>query len=119
MTLDAKMRSTASRLLAKFGKAVPITVVVKTYSPSSGAFTVTSTTTTTVNGAVSEFSAGITGNADVISGDLKVTIAAMDLTQEPLAGDTVVIDGQTYKVINVFPTYSGELVALWKLQVRK
>jgi hypothetical protein len=53
--------------------------------------------------------------------DLKVTIAAESFAEgaEPSAQDIMEFDDNKYTVINVLPTFSGELIAIYEFQVRR
>ena len=121
MTLDAKMRPLATKLVAKNGKSVTLTsITVGAYDPATGAATPTSTPAT-VKAVVSDYStrrdgAGFTAGL-ILSGDKKFSIAAEGITK-PKPGDTITLDGVVYAVVRVTETWSGELVALFDIQAR-
>ena len=55
----------------------------------------------------------------VQDGDLMTGIAASGLTFTPTDGMTVSFDNTSWKIVNVQPVYSGELIALYELQLRQ
>lgn len=120
MTLDARARATATNLLAKFGKVVSyVRAVPPAYDPNSTG-SAPSDTAYTVNALVEGFPMGAGTNPLILMGDLRVSIAGADIAFAPAIGDKVTIDAVTYTVMTPpVPTFSGELVALWRLQVRK
>ena len=119
MTLDAKARNTADTLLDKFGKSITLTSIVEgSYDPATGDMSANTTTNTTHTAIVKDFN-GVDFVSGVIqSGDRKVTIAALNATT-PQPADKVTVDSEVYNVISVKSIWSGELAALYELQVRK
>lgn len=51
-------------------------------------------------------------------GDLKVTIAAIELPIDPMIQDELIIEEADHRIVNVGKEWSGEQVALYILQVR-
>lgn len=115
MTLDARARATAFRLLAKYGKAC----VLK--KKTAGAYNAA-----TSNIAVTETSHGINAFMDqpnrqelaggqVVATDDVAMFAALGLTVEPAINDVITVAGRdrTAKMINRI--WSGEQVALWRV----
>ena len=121
MTLDVKARSTASRLIAKFGKSVTHTsITTGTYDPATGSSSLTSAAAS-VRAVVEDYSLQASGAAFqsglIISGDKKITMAAQGAVK-PKPGDTFTVDGVVYAIVRVTETWSGELVALYECQGR-
>jgi hypothetical protein len=115
---DTSLRSTASKLLSKFGKLVTLTRRTESYAPSTGELTVISVTAT-IRAVVGTYSKFLYGTSSILVGDLKLTVAAADFTFDPAPNDTVLIDSVLYKVVRADPVYISEQPGLWELQVRK
>lgn len=119
MTLDAKARATADKLIGKFGKQVTLTRVTEgSYNPATGEMSAGSTTTQTVAALIKDFNGIEILSGGIEKGDRKVSIAALNAT-EPQIGDTMTIDSLVYSVLAVKTTWSGEKAAVYELQVRK
>lgn len=119
-TLDDKLRPLASRLIDKFGKSVTITYNTPgAYDPDTRTATV-SASAVTANATIEDYGAGemFASNGLIVMGDKKLTFAAADVTR-PEPGDTVTIDSVVWSIISVFETWSGALVATYKVQARK
>lgn len=121
--LDTAARNTASRLLAKFGKALTLTRATPgTYDIPSGKTTGDTTASYTVNGYVDGSSTrylGLKYGPDLIKGgEIEITIPALNLAIVPTEGDQIAVGSQKFIVLKVGPTYSGELVATYALLVR-
>lgn len=121
MTLDVKARATALRLIAKFGKAVSyVSVTDGAYDPETGSVTPVETANS-IKALIESYSLrgdGFTSGL-IREGDRKITFAASGIAFTPKAGDKVTFDSETFAVLNVGPTYSGELVAIYAVHGRK
>lgn len=120
--LDTTARNTASRLLAKFGKAMTLTRAAGTYDLATGTTTPGTPQTASVNGYpdATYRKLGQTYGAELVqAGDLDVMVAAKGLAFTPAPGDQLSWGSEVYKVQQVKPTYSGEQVALYNLLVRR
>lgn len=119
MTIDARARATADKLLDKFGKSITLTSVTEgSYDPTTGEMGAGTTTSTTHTAIIKDFK-GIDFISGVVqAGDRKVMIAALG-TPTPQPADKVTIDSEVYQVMSVRYVWSGELPALYELQVRK
>ena len=119
MTLDTRARATADKLLDKFGKSITLTSIVEgSYDPATGDMGAGTTTSTTHTAIIKDYN-GIDFIGGVIqSGDRKVMIAALGTTM-PQPADKVTVDSEVYQVVAVRYVWSGELPALYELQVRK
>ena len=50
--------------------------------------------------------------------DLQVILAARDLTFTPDLNGVIIFDGVTYRILRVFPIFSDENEAAWRLHLR-
>ena len=121
MTLDVKARATALRLITKFGKAVSyVSVTDGVYDPATGAVSPTEVSSSIKALIVSYSLRGDGFTSGLIrEGDRKITFAASGIVFSPKVGDKVSFDSETFAVLNVSPTYSGELVAIYTVRGRK
>jgi hypothetical protein len=119
MTLDAKARNTADTLLDKFGKSITLTSIVEgTYDPATGDMSANTITNTTHTAIIKDYN-GIDFISGVVqAGDRKVMIAALG-APTPQPADKVTVDSEVYQVVAVRHIWSGELPALYEMQVRK
>ena len=121
MTLDATLRPVARQLINQFGKTVTLSKVTQgTYDPVSGTYSSGCTTDHTVKVSPPESydQADIDGSL-VQRDDFEVQLAALGAPAIPEIGDTITMDGESYSIITAPPVYSGELIAVYKLQCRK
>jgi hypothetical protein len=119
MTLDARARSTANKMLTKFGKVITLSRITEgSYDPITGDMSASTTVSSSVYGLIKDYKPTEFTSGTIESGDKKVTISALNVAL-PCVGDTVTIDALNYCVISVGETWSGELAAMYQLQVRK
>jgi hypothetical protein len=117
-TLDP-LRDLATRLSDDFGKAFTIKELTgSTYDPGTGT-NVPSYTDHAVTGVVRSYREDLIDGSSVQVGDLSVQVPAAQLTFTPDTDDDVILDGNTWSVVNVRRTYGGDQVAYFRLQVRK
>jgi len=115
--LDGPLRAVSKTVIDTFGTAGTLTHRTEgAYNVTTGTSTPT-TSTTAVNGTLSDYSANERGDG-IRATDLKFTIPAASVTTAPDPDDTVTIDGTVYQVVDVRPTYSGDQVAIYELQLR-
>lgn len=115
MTLDVRARATAQKLLAKFGKACTLNSVVSgAYDPATGAASSVSTPYSVKAYLDSPNSEDWRGG-QVVEGDSVAIFAAQGLAVAPKVGDTLTVDTRPRLVKTVSATWSGELVALWRV----
>lgn len=119
MTLDTRARATADKLLDKFGKSVTLTSIIEgSYDPTTGEMGAGATTSTMHTAIIKDYN-GIDFISGVVqAGDRKVMIAALG-APTPQPADKITIDNEVYQVISVRYIWSGELPALYEMQVRK
>lgn len=114
-----KAQETASNLIMKFGKIITLSRQSKgIYDPATGELPASSISNLSVKALVKDYKPTEFISGTIETGDKKVTLAALNLAQ-PNVGDKVTIDLLDYTVIAVKTTWSGELAALYELQVRK
>lgn len=110
---------TARDLLTRFGKDAVLRKAARVYSPTTGKTTDVATDYAVVVGPPSPYRQGRVDGVLVRVGDAAVMMARDGAPAVPVSGDRLVLDGQTWQVVNVSPTYSGQLVAVWELQLRR
>ena len=118
-TLDDKLRPKVVTIIDTYGKSVTFFTGTKTADLAAG----------TVSGGVTQvvvkatppesYSSALVDGSNIRQGDLKITIAAKDLTFTPIAGQQVTFDSRSFKVVGVMPIYSGDLVAAYTCQLRE
>ena len=124
--LDRALPPVAARLIAQFGKSITLIYpgAGPVYDPETGTTIEGPPVEVETKGIVEEYPAMLTlagqSSADGIRrGDRKLTIAARGLPGPPTPECTVRIDGLVYQVVQVDATYTGELVGLYTLQIRR
>ena len=128
--LDGPLRSVAANLVGKFGKPVTVKYVATgTYDPATGSTTggsyISANVRVVVGDAAQLARGGFGETGEVRMDDLALTVAAQTFEAAfgaaavPATDDEITIDGSVYMVVQVKPTWSGEQVALYELQVRR
>lgn len=121
MTLDATARQIGLKLITKFGKAITyVSVAEGTYSPSTGSVELTTTEYQTL-AIVKEADGYQIKNGFCQIGDKVLTIAASSLlTQNVVVAttDKIIIDSETFTIVNLIKIYSGADVVLYKIIAR-
>jgi hypothetical protein len=119
MTLDTKARNLAVKLLNKFGKIITLQSITEgSYDPSTGDMSANTITTYSPFAIIGDYNGIKLTGGTIQQGDRKVTIAALGYAL-PQPADKVIIDNESYNVIAVKNTWSGNLSALYEMQVRK
>lgn len=117
--LDTSSSILAVKMLAKFGKAITFQSVAEgIYDPATGDMTANTITSSSQKALLKDFNGSELMSGVVQHGDRKVVMAALGVSL-PQPSDKVVIDSETYNIIAVKVVWSGELAALYELQVRK
>lgn len=117
--LDAEMRALADDLTSEFGKTVTFVEVSKTFDPSTGSTTETTTETTLASVPPQDFAFSEMDGSLIQQGDLVIGLPAKTVPVEPTTQDRLKIDGDTWQIVAVRPVASGEQVALYNVQVRQ
>ena len=114
--LDAKARTTAEKLLQKFGKTATYTNTVDgVYDPTTGLVSAPTTTNVSVTCFIDKANEGEIASGLVLATDTLILVSAKELGLTPIAGDTITTAEGTYSVKNDLPIWSGELIALNRL----
>lgn len=125
MTLDAKARQTAFRLVEKLGKSITWTKIEESgepiYNPNTGLFEANSVSIAYSVKVEPPYSP--TGeelqSGQYLATDLKFLLPALGLAFEPRPNDIVIIDSLGYTVKTAQPFYSGELLAYYNVVVTR
>lgn len=116
--LDLEIPGLAAELINEYGKRIDFgRVEPGEYNPATRTAAPGS-----INGSVKALVEPYRGQrllaGLVEASDLKLTVAAESFPNgEPTTEDVAGIDGVTYTVKNVMPTYSGERVAIYEIQI--
>jgi len=118
MSLDTSLRKVASSVLNKLGTAAILRHVTGSgYDTATGVAT-SSTTDVTVKGRLDDYLDREFSDR-IQRGDRKFMIAASDVIFPPVAGDEVLIGGQSFRVIDpVRIEWVQEQAAVYVLQIR-
>lgn len=121
--LDTEMRDVAVELIDEFGKAITVIRESQTYDPATGQ-TVTTSTEVPVNAAPPrDFTLARIDGTLIQQGDTVVQVAAKGLDlgtpDAPQATDKVEIDGTRWGIVQIGKVYSGDLIALYALHLRR
>lgn len=118
--LDAKLRDAAKATLDKYGTSVTWHSIAKSgYTPASGSAASSDTAHSVKISPPSPVTGLTVGNDAIEDGEANTNIAAKDLAFTPAIGDEVEIDGERWVAQQVSPVYSGDLVAIYKVRLRK
>lgn len=117
--LDAEIGPLALELIDEFGKAVEYRIVATGIYNTDTATVENTDTIFNIKGILEEYSGQAFLSGLIEAGDKKLTIAAQAVNSLPTTQDTVLIDTKIFRVVGVKITYSGELAALYELQLRR
>lgn len=118
--LDDKLRLTAKSQISKFGKSVTYTSVTRTRNDTTGETEETSTVHSEILATPpASYAISLQDGSGIQQGDVRMSFAALDLPFTPTTKDRVTFDTLVWRVIRITPIYSGELQALWTLQLRQ
>lgn len=122
MTLDAKIRPLAERLIENYGKELLLVSRVEgTFDPETGAVTATDPAAVSIRGIVQAVDLHRVNGVNVLADDLVVLLAGT-LETAPAVGDLLYLGSSTSdrrtQVVAVRPIYSGELVAAYEVICR-
>lgn len=120
--LDLEIPGLASSLIAEYGKEIGYTQRNPgEYDPATS-MAAPVDNPQNIKAIVEPFKSGQTfGGALIETGDLKLTAARESFDQfedGPSSGDIAYINNSPFNVINVLPTYSGELIAIYEFHIR-
>lgn len=117
--LDTPLRAASKTLIAKFGKACTyIEAAAPTHYPADG-LVVENETTHSVTAVMEAVNRRLVDGSRIQATDQFATIAATALTVTPSTTGRLTVDGIEHSIVGVEPTFSGEQVALYRLQLRR
>lgn len=117
--MDVKMRAMALRLANKFGKSVTLTTYGdSTYDVTTGTAAPSSTKSNVIKGVITRPAKSDYDSGTAVNGDLLFLIPAQGLNKVPDLSDKVLLDGVSWKIIDIEALYSGEQVAVYTLHMR-
>lgn len=120
--LDRTMVPKVHSIIQKYGKLVTFQRSLSgAYDPLTG---------TTAQGTTASYQVKVTPPSGEVqrreegSGNLPVVLTriylpAKDLTFTPTKDMTVIVDGTTFRITQIEPVYTGELIALYGLTIEK
>lgn len=120
-SLDDKLVPKALTLVNKFGKDV-VFVVLETeeYDPETGKVTEGGETSETQKvSPPAKYDRRYINDDTIQEGDTIIGLPAKNLTFTPKNGMVVKFDDTTWRIVSMNPLYTGELIALYELQLRQ
>lgn len=121
--LDKLIRPIAAKVIKQYGTVISYVRVQQGGYDVDTATSIPYESTTTHNAIVEDYSlvdSGAGFSQGLIEGsDKKVTIAASDFAFSPSPGDKLIIGEDTYGVLRITTTYSGDLPAAYEIQARR
>ena len=119
--LDLEIPGLATELIEEYGKAVVfVNSAIPTYDPATGNAAQAAQGSAPNVKAIIEPDKGQALRMGLVEGaDYKLTIAAEALPGGVSTEDKISFDQATFRVVNVKPTYSGELIALYEIWVAR
>lgn len=114
------LRQTALDLVTKFGKDAVLRRYTSTFNVATGKNVKTSADTAVIITPPDPVNQRWINNGTAKFGDAMCSLAAQGLTVIPdTTTDKLVFDGREWQIVVVSPTYSGQQVALYTLQLRQ
>ncbi|MBX3380112.1 MAG: hypothetical protein KF805_08445 [Phycisphaeraceae bacterium] len=121
--LDTKIAAKLPPIVAKYGKDVSITRnPTSVAQPGLGTVTAGAPSTATYKVTPPQgVSTRLIDGENILVGDHEVYLPNQSLAWTPRVEDSLVvtIDGVPWKCVAIEPVYSGELIAVWRLVLRK
>jgi hypothetical protein len=117
--LDGVMVPLAKNLIADFGGPVPYTQVTETFDISTGKTTKTEVVSSQSVTPPEPYKTGRIDGDVIRMGDMKTLIADSGLGFVPSMGDNLLYSGVEWQIVAVDPVYSGQLTAMYELQLRR
>ena len=116
MALKTTFEKLGTNLLTKYGKSITYNNITKgTFDPATFTTTPDTVVTTTVKALIGSFKTNDLSQV-IQAGDVKVTF---DYQIEPTKDDTLVIDSETYNIVEVIKTYAEDSKVLYVCVARK
>lgn len=117
--LDSVMVPLAKQLIGDFGKTVTYKVRTNSFDVDSGKTTFTETESSAVIAPPEPYKQNRIDGTVVQQGDVMTSIAQSAISFVPKISDRVLLNSVDWEVVGVNPVYSGELVAMYELQLRQ
>ena len=119
--LDDELLPEVLAIIDELGKSVSVAVTTGAASvPSTGAVSEGTTTSYTVKATPpSPYESKFVDGDLIRAGDSRIFLAGQDLAFTPNAGQRITIDSDQWLAVSVNAIYSGELVCVWEVQVRR
>lgn len=112
------LRNSAARLIRTNGKLISYVVVTPgTYNTATSRATVAKTTTD-IKAVLSRVTKAYDAKDGYQLGDLRVTVAALDVAA-PTLGDRLMIDTEEWAVVGVNPVYFESDAVTYKIHARR
>lgn len=116
--LDRPLRRVASSLVSTFGASIVYRAVTRgTYNTETGKRE-TTTTDYSVRAVVGRVRQDLFGTV-IKAGDWRVQIAALSLPVTPSTNDVMVVNGESLRIMQIDPVYSGDQVATYTVVGRR
>lgn len=95
-----------------------VSVTNGVYNPSTGSVTATEATTqvSVVRLSYSEYEMN---NTQIKQGDIKVLMDATSLSEDPKTEDKIVMNSETWNIIDIKPLDPAGIVVMYELRLRK
>jgi hypothetical protein len=116
--LDSIMVPLADSLITDFGKTATYKQVTSTFSASTGKTTSTETPSTVIVTPPAPYKQNRIDGTVVQTGDVTCNIAGQAISFTPQIGDRINLNSLDWQIVGVNPVFSGEQIALYKLQLR-
>ena len=117
--LDAVMVPLAKNLISDFGATVTYTQTTETFDPGTGKTSVTEVASSVIITPPEPYKTGRINETTIQTGDMMSSIAAAGISFVPVIGDKVLFAGAEWQLVGIDPVYSGELPAMYNLQLRR
>lgn len=117
--LDSVMVPLANALIGDFGKTVSYKQRASSYDAASGKTTFTETVTSAIIAPPEPYKQSRVDGSVVQMGDVMTAIAGSAISFVPEISDRVLLNDVDWQVVGVNPVFSGELVAMYELQLRQ
>ena len=119
--LDKKLVPKVLSIINRVGRNMDFSFpLAKSYDPATGAGSESIFKTVTAKASPPiDFEQRYVNDDSVKRGDVKIFLAAKNLSFTPIIDMEVKFDGISFKAIAVLPIYSGEQVAAFEVQLRK
>lgn len=116
--LDEEIVPLALEIISRYGSKITFNPLATAYDVATG-----STTEGTVGVEAwitppQPYKQYLVDGESILATDVQTYMAAKDVTPEPKVGDLLVYQGQTFKMMAVQPIRSGDMIALYALQLR-